>query len=121
MYQPWIFGAIMAAGTGLVAFTVRLEVPNVPPPEPEPPAVAIHIVPPPAPTLVAEPKEANPVLTIPAIVIEGRRHRPLARVETSPPPDPVAQRPCSNWREIGPTHVVSGTPTGNLSVRELCQ
>lgn len=119
MYQPWMFSAMLAAGTGLVAFTVKLQRPSVPDIAPEPPAPAVHVVPPPAPTFVAEPVDTNPVLQIPAIVIEGTRHRPAVRSEPAAT-EPVAERPCSQWRDIGPTHVVSGTASGNLAVRDLC-
>jgi hypothetical protein len=120
MYQPWAFSAMLAAGSGLVAFTMELQHPALPDITPEP-AVAVHVVPPPAPTPVAEPAETNAVLAIPPIVIEGTRHRPKAASESKPAEPARAEQPCSGWREIGPTHVVSGTPSGNLSVRELCQ
>ena len=122
MYQPWIFGAVMAAGTGLFAYTARLQGPNVPPIEAEPPVTAVRVLPPPAPTIVEEPRATDDdVLQIPAIVIEGQRHRaPTPAATATTPVEPAAERPCSTWREIGPTHVVSGTPSGNSSVRELC-
>ncbi|HSU40525.1 MAG TPA: hypothetical protein VLJ38_13195 [Polyangiaceae bacterium] len=121
MYQPWMFSAMLAAGTGLVAFSVKLQHPSVPSLAPEPPAAAVHVVPPPAPTLVAEPADTNPVLQIPAIVIEGTRHRHAAPSEPAATEPAPAERPCSEWRDLGPTHVVSGQPSGNLAVRELCR
>ena len=123
MYQPWIFGAVMAAGTGLFAYTVKLQRPNVPPIEAEPPITAVRVLPPPTATEVAEPRATDDnVLQIPAIVIEGRRHHAATPAATATTPvEPVVERPCSTWREIGPTHVVAGTPSGNSSVRDLCQ
>ena len=121
MYQPWMFSAMLAAGGGLVAFSVKQQRPSVPSLAPEPPAIAVHVVPPPAPTFVAEPVVTNPVLQLPAIVIEGNRHRAAARIEATAPEPPIAERPCSQWRDLGPTHVVSGKASGNLSVRELCR
>jgi len=120
MYQPWLFSAMLAAGTGLVIYSVNLDRPSAPSLAPEPP-VAVRVVPPPAPTFVAEPADTNPVLQLPAIVIEGTRHHPALRSEPAPTEPAVAQRPCSEWRDLGPTHVISGRPSGNLAVRELCQ
>lgn len=122
MYQPWTFGAMLAAGTGLVAFTVKIQHPPSPPVLAPEPAVAVHVVPPPAPTFVAEPVQTSAFVEVTTpMVIEGRRHRAVARAEPQPAEPVVAEHPCSAWREIGPTHVVSGKPSGNLSVRELCQ
>lgn len=122
MYQPWMFSAMLAAGTGLVVYTVKIGRPTVESLAPEPPAAAVHVVPPPAPTFVAEPVDTNAVLQIPAIVIEGTRHHQRAAVSEPAVTEPaLAERPCSAWRDLGPTHVVSGQPSGNLAVRELCQ
>jgi len=120
MYQPWLFGTMMAAGTGLVAATVTLQRP----PAPEsvlvvPAETAVHVVPPPAPTTVLEPAAAEPVLQMAPVVIEAR-HRRQPAAATAAPEQTTAERPCSNWRELGPTHVVAGKPTGDLQVRELC-
>jgi hypothetical protein len=120
MYQPWIFSAMLAAGTGLVVYSVNLARPAPPSLAPEPPA-AVHVVPPPAPTLVTEPADSSAELQVPAIVIEGTRHHPAARSEPAATEPAPPERPCSPWRELGPTHVVAGKPSGSLAVRELCQ
>lgn len=120
MYQPWLFSAMLAAGTGLVVYSVNLGRPSPPSLAPEAPA-AVQVVAPPAPTLVTEPADANPVLQIPAIVIEGTRHHPTVRSEPAATEPAPAERPCSEWRDLGPTHVVSGKPSGTLAVRELCR
>jgi hypothetical protein len=122
MYQPWIFGAMLAAGSGLVAMTVTLQRPSEPEPAaPEPAPAAIHVVPPPPPTTVPEPVDSNPVLQIPTIVIQAGEHRAAPVAAPAPPTPRAAERPCSTWRDLGPTHVVAGTPSGELSVRDLCQ
>jgi hypothetical protein len=120
MYQPWLFSAMLAAGTGLVVYSVNLGRPSVPSIAPEPPA-AVQVVAPPAPTFVAEPADQNPVLQIPAIVVEGTRHHPVVRSEPVVTEPTLTERPCSEWRDLGPTHVVSGKPSGTLAVRELCR
>jgi hypothetical protein len=119
MYQPWLFGTMMAAGTGLVAATVTLQ--RGPAPEPVlvvPARTAVHVIPPPAPAAVPEPAAA-PVLQMAPVVIESRRQRLPAATAASPEPVP-AERPCSTWRDLGPTHVVAGKPSGDLQVRDLC-
>src|SRR5262245_3490691 len=116
MYQPWIFAGVTAAGAGLVALTLTLQRPPEPVmPLPETPGEAVHLVPP-TPATVTETPAADEVLQLEPVVIHPARHAPAAK-----PPEPqLAERPCSEWRELGPTHVVSGTPSGDLSVRALC-
>jgi hypothetical protein len=118
MYQPWIFAAVTAAGAGLVAFTVSLQRPPVAP-EPVTPLepIGVRVVPP--PTAVSEAVTETPVIELDPIVIRPAFRRVVA---LTPPAAPVlAERPCSHWRELGPTHVVAGTPSGDLQVRELCE
>lgn len=118
MYQPWIFGSVMTAGAGLVALTVSLQRPPAPATADAPwNADVVRVVPPPLPTSVEAPPVVNPVLELEPVVIYGRMHRAAA----APVEDKLAERPCSEWRELGPTHVVAGTPSGDLSVRVLCQ
>lgn len=120
MYQPWLFGMMMAAGTGLVAATVTLQRP--PASEPVlvvPTETAVHVVPPPAPTTVPEPAAAEPVLQMAPVVIEARRYRTPVALPVTPEPA-AAERPCSTWRDLGPTHVVDAKPSGDLQVRDLC-
>ena len=122
MYQPWIFATTLAAGGGLVAYAVTLHPAAPVDIAPEPPA-AVRVVPPPAPAPVPEPKVTEePVMQLAPVVIQARVHR--KPVVAAPPPVPVdvpAERPCSTWRDIGPTHVMSGNPSGELQVRSLCQ
>ncbi len=121
MYQPWLFGTMMAAGTGLVAATVTLQQP--PAPEPVlfvPPEPAVHVLPPPAPTTVPEPAANEPVLQLKPVVIEARHRHAVPAATAEPEPAP-AEHPCSTWRDLGPTHVVAGKPSGELQVRELCR
>ncbi len=113
MYQSWVAAAALAAGTGVFAYAMTLErTPDMPSLRPMPDSV--HVVPPPAATAVPEPK--SNVVEVPPITVKA--HPREARLE--PKPEPVATRPCSTWREIGPAHVIRGQPSGAVSVRELC-
>ena len=117
MYQPWIFAAVTTAGAGLVALTVSLQRPPIPlAPEPEAPGAAVHVIQP-APVIVTEPSSSNEVVSLEPVVIRSSMHRPSPKA----PAPRLAEKPCSTWRELGPTHVVSGRPSGDLSVRELCE
>jgi len=122
MYQPWIFGAAIATGTGLVALTVKLQQPPAPPMIPEPAAIgAIHVVPPPA-TTVAEPAPAT-VLELAPIVIEGHRMPLIPKTTSQPVAAPVPQpeqHPCSAWRDLGPAHVITAKTDSESRVRTLC-
>ncbi len=119
MYQPWLFGTMMAAGTGLVAVTLKLQQP--PAPEPVlvvPAATAVHVLPP-RPIVAPEPADSSSALQMDPVVIEARQHRrsPVVTKTTEPA---TADHPCSTWRDLGPTHVVAGKPSGDLQVRDLC-
>ena len=117
MYQPWIFATVTTAGAGLVALTVTLQRPPVVPDRSTPSDTeGVHVLPPPA-AAISEPAAQAPVLELEPIVIRAVKQRPPAEVT---PASVLAERPCSPWRELGPTHVVSGTPSGDLSVRALC-
>jgi hypothetical protein len=118
MYQPWIFATTLAAGGGLVAYAVTLHAPAPVDIAPEPP-IAVHVIPPAPPAPIVEPPAPEPILQLEPVVIQARvRHSvPAAKPE---PVDVTAERPCSTWRDLGPTHVVSGTPSGELQVRALC-
>ena len=122
MYEPWIFATTLAAGSGLFAYSVALQPQrNDTPITPEPPPAAVHVIPPAAPIPVAEPRE-NPVLELEPVVIQARiRHTAVAPPATAEPKPEPEQRPCSDWRSLGPTHVTSGTTTGEVAVRSLCQ
>src|SRR5262245_28756571 len=121
MYQPWIFGTVTAAGAGLVALTVSLQRPPVPAaPETTPDTGAVRVVPPLLPSSVETTAEPEPVLELEPAVIHGRIPRQAAAA-VEPAEPKLAERPCSTWRELGPTHVVAGTPSGDLSVRQLCE
>jgi hypothetical protein len=115
MYQPWIFAATIAAGSGL--FTYAAVQNGVGPPSIAPVPESVQVV---RPVAVPEPvvEPASTALEIEPIVIEGRR-----RVTRPAAPQPVADvtRPCSDWRELGPSHVSQGQPSGTVSVRELCR
>jgi hypothetical protein len=78
-----------------------------------------------------EPEETQ-VVELPAVIVTQARPRVAARAEpelTLPPaegaaaPLPAARelRPCSNFRELGPTHVDDGVPSGAHGVRDLCE
>jgi len=113
MYQPWVAAATLVAGAGIFAYALTLEQkPDVPSLRPLPDSV--QVVPPPAAAPVPEPKDEP--IQIEPVIIEARPKQ--ARVESKL--DPVATRPCSTWREIGPRHVVAGQASGAVSVRELC-
>ena len=122
MYQPWIFGAAIATGTGLVALTVKLQQPPSPPALPEPTTIEAVRVLPPAPSLVVEPAPP-PVLELAPIVIEGHR---VPRIPPAPPPAtepvmaPAEQHPCSAWRDLGPAHVITAKTDSEARVRTLC-
>ena len=125
MYQPWIFGAALATGTGLVALTVKLQQPPTPEALPEPTAIeAVHVLPP-TPTQVAEPAP-SPVLELEPIVIEGRRQPLIPRAATQPASEaqpvmaPAEQHPCSAWRDLGPANVISAKTDSESRVRTLC-
>ena len=114
MYQPWVFAATLAAGSGLFAYAAVQR--DTPPPDISPAPEAVRIVPVPTPAPVVEP--ASTVVEIAPIVIEGRRH---ARVAAAPEPKQKSvDRPCSDWRELGPSRVSRTKPSGSVSVRELC-
>jgi len=51
------------------------------------------------------------------IVVEARQ---TPRLKAKPKVVPPSDRPCSTWRELGPTTVTKGKTTGSVSVRELC-
>ena len=121
MYQPWIFATTLAAGGGLVAYAVSLHQPAPVDIAPEPPA-AVRVIPPAPPAPVPEPQATQePVMQLEPVVIQARLHRKAAAPPAPVPVDIPAERPCSTWRDIGPTHVVSGQPSGELQVRSLCQ
>ena len=82
MYEPWIFAATLAAGGGLVAYSVALQPRYQDAPiKPEPPAAAVHVIPPAPPTSVPEPAPADTVLELEPVVIQARLHHAAA-----PPP-----------------------------------
>lgn len=117
MYQPWLFAATIAGGSGLFAYAAVQPKPM--PPDIAPPPDSVHVVP--YPVAVPEPvvEPASTVLELEPIVIEAKRHVVRAK-STAPKPNVEASRPCSDWREIGPSHVSQGKPSGTVSVRELC-
>lgn len=116
MYQPWVFAATLAAGSGLFAYAAVQD--GVAPPDIAPAPESVQVIPyPTPPEPVVEP--ASTVLEIEPIVIEAKRHVVRAKA-VAPAPVVEATRPCSSWREIGPSHVSQGTPSGAVSVRELC-
>jgi hypothetical protein len=113
MYQPWVFAATLAAGSGLFAYAAGQQA--TPPPDIAPVPEAIRVVPVPTPAPVVEP--ASTVLEIEPIVIEGTRH---VRAAAPAPKQKSLDRPCSDWRELGPSRVSRSKPNGSVSVRELC-
>jgi hypothetical protein len=123
MYQPWIFGTVTAAGAGLVALTVTLQRPPVPDrPLTTSDPVSVNLVPP-TPVEISEPETEPAVVELDPIVVRApmkARPQPAPPAEVTPVSVP-AERPCSDWRELGPTHVVAGTPSGDLRVRALCE
>ena len=123
MYEPWIFATTLAAGGGLVAYSVALQPQqNDNPIYPEPPAAAVHVIPPAPPARIAEPAPADTVLELAPVIIQARLHRATAAPQTdnTEVKDEAVQHPCSDWRDLGPTHVaVSATP-GAVAVRSLC-
>jgi len=121
MYEPWIFATTLAAGGSLFAYSVALQPQRNAPITPAPTAAAVHVIPPAPPTPVAEPQE-TPVLELEPVVIQARiRHRAAAPAVTAAPEPEPEQRPCSDWRSLGPTHVAAANTTGEVAVRSLCQ
>jgi hypothetical protein len=120
MYQPWIFATTLAAGGGLVAYAVTLHPAgpvDITPPSP----AAVHVIPPLPPAAVPEPPAQDRVMELEPVVIQAKLRRTSPVVPPKPDPvDVAAERPCSTWRELGPTHVMAGTPSGDLQVRALC-
>jgi hypothetical protein len=125
MYQPWIFATTLAVGGGLVAYAVGVQSQtSAPLPDIRPEPTAVHVIAPPAPVRVSEPPAPSPALQIEPVTIYGVRHHARPQATAQPAQEeaaPAPERPCSDWRELGPTHVVSGEPSGALAVRELCQ
>jgi hypothetical protein len=124
MLKSWVFGSV-AAGIGLfatalyiatqpLAFTESQSVGELSEP------VLSRAMPANAAPLVVE--DSTPVevwngdaIELPPLVVE-----PVRAVTA---PEPQAERPlepCSNWRELGPAHVVEGVALDTRRVRELC-
>jgi hypothetical protein len=115
MYQPWVFAATIAAGSGLFAYAETHRGSTAPPdiaPAPE----AVRIIPMPEPAPVVEP--ASTVMIIEPIVVEAKRQVVRSKAPALEPAN--LTRPCSDWRAISPSHVSQGKPAGTVSVRELC-
>jgi hypothetical protein len=119
MIHPWIFGGSVLAGGGLVAFALNTPFDASRLPSLEPSPQAVNVVPPTPPPVVVEP--ASSVLEMPEVVLEGHAARRLKAPPAAPAAEPLSLRPCSSWRELGPTHVVSGATSDTVSVRALCQ
>jgi len=119
MIHPWIFGGSILTGGGLMAFALTVQGPKPPLPSLEPSPAAVRVVPP-EPISVVEP--ASTVLELPEVQIAGRAKR-VVRTAAVPAPEvePAPLLPCSDWRELGPTHVAKGSATETVSVRELCR
>jgi hypothetical protein len=115
MYQPWVFAATLAAGSGLFAYAAQRGDLS-PPPDITPSPDSVRVIPMPVPEPVVEP--ASTVMTLEPIVIEAK-HR-VVRAKATVPKPAAAARPCSDWRAISPSHVSQGKPLGTVSVRELC-
>lgn len=79
------------------------------------------------PLLVAKPEVENATLFASTVYIFGDATRAPQRA-TRQPPSPVApavvpaipMEPCSPWRDVGPTNVDEGVPSGTVRVRDLC-
>lgn len=115
MYQAWLFAASIAAGTGLFAYAAQQR--GTAPPDLAPAPEAVRVVPQAAPAPIVEPPEPS-VLEIEPIVIEARQ-RPVPMAAPAPKPK-VVDRPCSDWRELGPSRVSDNKAVGSVSVRALC-
>jgi hypothetical protein len=77
----------------------------------------VHVIPPDTPIWVPEPEARINTIELPEMVITAAAAAPRNRTATSE----RELRPCSLWRAIGPTYVDSeGNPSGERSVRELC-
>jgi hypothetical protein len=113
MYQPWVFAATLAAGSGLFAYAAVQH--GTPPPDIAPAPEAVRVIPMPEPAPVVEP--VSTVVMVEPIVIEATRY---VRAAAPAPKPKELDRPCSEWRELGPSHVMSGKTPGVVSVRELC-
>jgi len=122
MYEPWIFATTLAAGGSLFAYSVALQPRQNEPITPEPPPAAVHVIPPAPPTAVPEPTTVNPVLELEPVIIRARTHQPTAvpPPDTSEAKDDSTQHPCSEWRDLGPTHVAVSNTSGAVAVRSLC-
>lgn len=117
MYQPWVFAATIAAGSGLFAYAAVQRAPE--PPDLTPSPESVRVIPPP-PVTVPEPviEPTSNVVEVEPVVIEAARR--VARPKATAPEVTLATRPCSSWREVSPSYVSQGKPSGTVSVRELC-
>ena len=116
MIHPWIFGGSLLAGGGLMAFALNTQpdgdrMPSI---EPSPPVV--NVLPPEPVPVVVEP--ASSVIEMPEVIVAAH---PVRAVKAAPAPEAPPLRPCSDWRELGPTHVAKGSAHDTVSVRELCR
>lgn len=119
MIHPWIFGGSLLAGGGLMAFALNSQPPDptrLPSLEPSPTRVRVL---PPEPISVVE--EPAPAMEMTEIRVTAPVRRVIVKaVAPVPEPEPAPLRPCSDWRELGPTHVAKGSASDIVSVRELC-
>lgn len=65
-------------------------------------------------------KEAMPLVELPEVRITSSRQYEQWTESGEPEQLESALEPCSEWREIGPTHVDQGVPSGSQRVRQLC-
>jgi hypothetical protein len=69
----------------------------------------------PTPVVVPEPVEIEP------LVITGHKAPIIAPVRYKPAPAKVKEfKPCTDWREMGPTNMKKGNESGVRRVRTLC-
>lgn len=76
----------------------------------------------------AESEEATQVIELPAVVVTRAQPASASPANALAPEAAPAEtngatelRPCSQFRELGPTHVDDGVPSGAHGVRELCE
>lgn len=121
MIHPWIFGGSLLAGGGLMAFALNSQAPDparLPSLQPSPIAVSVL---PPQPVSVVEDEPASVVIEVPEVRVTTPLRRAVKAAAPVPEIAPAPLRPCSDWRELGPTHVAKGSASGTVSVRELCR
>ncbi|HEY3500772.1 MAG TPA: hypothetical protein VGK73_39040 [Polyangiaceae bacterium] len=118
MLKPLLFVGTLLSGGGLFAYTLTMQRARLEP-SLEPSPEVVQVVPPPARISEPEPAVVEPaVVDIEPVTIYAPLRRAARPAAVEPP---VEATPCSDWRELGPQQLKSGTTTVMHQVRSLCQ